>query len=80
MRPQEILSKRIEDLCNERGMSYYALSYKSAVPITTLLHIVDGSTKKPGIFTICKICSGFDITVQQFFESEDFIGIENEAE
>lgn len=80
MEPQEILSKRINDLCKEKGMSYYSLSYKSAVPMTTLLHIIDGSTKNPGLFTICKICSGFDMTLMQFFECDDFIGIENASE
>lgn len=78
IKPQEILAKRINDLCKEKGMSYYSLSYKSAVPITTLMHIVDCSTKNPGLFTICKLCSGFDITLQEFFEAEEFKGIENE--
>ena len=79
MSPHEILSKRIIDLCREKGISYYTLSYKSAVPMTTLLHIIDGSTKNPGIFTICKICSGLDITVHEFFESKDFVGIEYDS-
>lgn len=79
MSPHEILSKRIIDLCREKGISYYALSYKSAVPMTTLLHIIDGSTKNPGIFTICKICSGLDITVHEFFESKEFVGIEHDS-
>lgn len=48
--------------------------------MTTLMHIVDCSTKNPGLFTICKLCSGFEITIQQFFASEDFDGIENEGE
>lgn len=78
MSPQEILSNRITDLCNEKGMSYYTLSYKSAIPISTLLRIIKGSTKNPGILAIYKICSGLDITVHEFFDTQEFIGIENE--
>lgn len=78
MSPQEILSKRITELCQEKNMSYYSLSYKSAVPTSTLQNIIKGSSKNPGIFTICKLCSGLGITVQEFFESQDFTGIEQD--
>ena len=69
---QKILARRINDLCKQKGISYYGLSYESAVPLTTLLHIVDGSTKNPGIFTIIKICEGLGISLQEFFDSEEF--------
>ena len=74
------LAGRITCLCQQRGISYYTLSYRSAVPITTIMHIIDGSTKNPGVFTIIKICNGLNITVKDFFDAEDFSGIECEAE
>ena len=58
---QSILQKRIEELCKEKGMTYYSLSYKATIPLTTLIHIMDGSTKNPGVFTIMKICDGLGI-------------------
>ena len=67
IRSRKILADRINNLCKEQGITYYALSYKSAVPLTTLLHIVNGSTKNPGIFTIHKICEGFEISLKDFF-------------
>ncbi len=73
MEKQNILADRIKNLCEERGISYYALSYKSEVPLTTLLHIVDGSTKNPGIFTVFKICGGLDVTLRDFFDTTDFL-------
>lgn len=75
---QKILAKRINDLCKKQGMSYYALSYKSTVPLTTLLHIVDGSTKNPGILTVIKICEGLNVTIKEFFDTEDFLYIQDE--
>lgn len=69
---KKILADRINELCKEQGISYYTLSYKSTVPLTTLLHIVDGSTQNPGIMTIIKICEGLNISVRDFFDTEAF--------
>lgn len=69
---QKIIINRINELCKQKGISYYSLSYKSAVPLTTLLHIVDGSTKNPGIITIIKLCEGLGISLKDFFDTEAF--------
>lgn len=80
MNEQKILSKRIEHLCKKEGISYYSLSYRSAVPLTTLMHIIDCSTKNPGVFTVIKICNGLNITVKDFFDTKEFSEIEYEPE
>ena len=69
---QKILIKRINDLCKKNGYSYYMLSDKSGVPMSTLMHLMDGTVKNPGIFTIVRICNGFGITMAEFFNSEEF--------
>ncbi|MDD6490975.1 MAG: helix-turn-helix transcriptional regulator [Firmicutes bacterium] len=76
MKAQDMLVERINNLCKEKRMSYYALSYESAVPMTTLMHIVDKSTSNPGVMTIGKICDGFGITLKEFFDSPEFDEIE----
>lgn len=76
MNAQEMLIERINNLCKERRMSYYALSYQSAVPLTTLMHIIDKSTANPGIITVSKLCDGFGITMKEFFDSPEFEGLE----
>ena len=80
MREQKILAERIISLCNERHLSYYLLSYKSTVPITTILNIVNCITKNPGVFTLIKICDGLGVTIQEFFDTEEFRNIEKETE
>ena len=80
MKEQMIVSERIKYLCQQEGISYYELSYKAAVPITTLMHITNCSTKNPGIFTIITICSGLNITIGEFFNSKEFENIEFEVE
>jgi len=72
MSEQMMLVKRIEFLCKNTGISYYTLAYRSAVPLTTIMHILDCTTKNPGIFTIAKLCNGFGITLKDFFDSEEF--------
>ena len=73
---QQLIIDRIKDLCREKNMSYYMLSYRSTVPLTTLLHILDGSTKNPGIFTILKLCNGLGISIIEFFYTEELKDIE----
>ncbi len=72
MKAQELLVERINYFCKEKRMSYYALSYESAVPMTTLMHIIDKSTVNPGILTLGKLCEGFGITLQEFFDAPEF--------
>ena len=72
MKAQDVLVERINNLCKEKRMTYYALSYASAVPMTTLMHIVDKSTVNPGVMTIGKLCEGFGISLKEFFDDPIF--------
>ena len=76
MKAQDMLVERINNLCKEKRMTYYALSYASAVPMTTLIHIGDKSTVNPGVLTIGKLCDGFGITLKEFFDSSEFESME----
>ncbi|NBH25638.1 XRE family transcriptional regulator [Lachnospiraceae bacterium] len=76
MKAQDVLVERINNLCKEKRMTYYALSYASAVPMTTLMHIVDKSTVNPGVLTIGKLCEGFGITLKEFFNAPEFDDVE----
>ena len=69
---QEILIARINELCKNNEMTYYILSYRSTIPLTTLVHIMDGTTKNPGIFTMMKICDGLGVSLSEFFDTDGF--------
>uniref|UniRef100_UPI004056BDBE helix-turn-helix domain-containing protein n=1 Tax=Agathobacter sp. TaxID=2021311 RepID=UPI004056BDBE len=77
---QKILIKQIVDLCEQKELSYYALAYKSGVPLTTLLHILDGSTKNPGVFTVMKLCKGLDISAAEFFRRMECTDIQKDVD
>ncbi|MBR2045306.1 MAG: helix-turn-helix domain-containing protein [Agathobacter sp.] len=66
------LVDRINYLCNEKNYSYYVLAYKADMSLTTLIHIMDGTSKNPGICTIYKICVGLGISLKDFFNDGDF--------
>lgn len=72
MKAQDTVVERINNLCKEKRMSYYALSYASAVPMTTLMHIVDKTTVNPGVITLSKLCDGLGITLKEFFDTPEF--------
>lgn len=74
----QMLTDRIRTLCEERNISYYSLAYKSRVPITTIMNIIHGTTKNPGIFTIIRICNGLDITIQELLEEMKMEESENQ--
>lgn len=79
-REQEMLVKRIEYLCTEKGISQYKLALKSSVPVTTLDNIMKSRTANPGLFTIIKLCNGLGITLAEFFDCDEFHSIETDMD
>ena len=77
---QELVQERIEQLRKENGETYYTLSYKSILPMTTMMHIVNGTTKNPGAYTIMKICDGLGITLKEFFDTKEFEEVVKECD
>ncbi len=68
MNTWEAVSKRIYQLCNDKGITPNGISMISAVPQSTVKSILNGESKNPGIVTIKKLCDGFDITLTEFFQ------------
>ncbi len=77
---QKLLVKRIESLCKKKGYTMYQLAYESAVPLNTLMHILNGRTQNPGMFTVIKICDGLKISLKDFFDAEEFSSLISESD
>lgn len=61
---------RIQELCQQRGWSLYKLAKESDIPYSSLNNIFQRNTQ-PTIPTLEKICTGFQISLHDFFlESE----------
>ncbi|MPN59577.1 hypothetical protein SDC9_207298 [bioreactor metagenome] len=72
------VTQRIEELCRERNITINALSYLCGVSNSTIKSIFYGKSKNPGIITIKKICDGFGISLIDFFNTEQFIQLDQE--
>ncbi len=68
MKEKSLLAERINHLCKEKKMTYYTLSCKSEIPMTTLMYIVKEQAANPGILIIGKLCDGFGISLKEFFD------------
>ena len=69
---------RINNPCKERKITPNALSYMSGVSQSTIKSILNGESKNPGIVTLKKLCDGLDISIIEFFNTEDFANLEQE--
>ncbi len=78
MRIGDAVRVRIIELCQEQDISINRLSNISGVTQFTVNNIVSGRNRSATISTIKKLCDGFGITIQEFFESELFHGLEQE--
>ncbi len=78
MDTREATAKRIRELCTQRNITPNGLSNLAAVPQATIKSILNGESKNPGIVTIKKLCDGLDITLEEFFATEEFNSLEQE--
>ena len=74
----EAVRQRIIQLCQERDISINKLSSISGVTQSTVNNIVSGRNNSTTISTIKKLCDGLGITIDEFFHSELFAGLEQE--
>ena len=74
----EAVRDRIIELCAEHDISINKLCSLSGVTQSTVNNIVSGRNKSATVSTIKKLCDGLGITIQDFFKSELFDGLEQE--
>ena len=74
----DAVRERILELCREHNISVNKLSSISGVTQSTVNNIVSGRNRSATISTIKKLCDGLGITIEEFFNSELFRGLEQE--
>lgn len=78
MNVSQAVAKRILELCNERKITVNKLCTISGVTQSTVNDIVNHKAKNIGIVTIKKLCDGFEININEFFNTEYFKTLEQE--
>ena len=78
MDTREAIVFRIKQLCEERGLTPNGLSNLAVESQATVKSTLNGESQNPGTVTIKKLCDGMGITIEEFFNSELFRGLEQE--
>ena len=78
MKVCESIAKRILQMCGERSITLHGLSCIAGVPQSTIQSILNGKSKNPRLSTLKKLCDGFEITLAEFFDTEEFNELEQE--
>ncbi len=60
--------ERIQELCQERGWSYYQLAKASGITYSTLNTMLN-KKNMPSLPTLQKLCEGFGISITEFFDA-----------
>ena len=75
----EAVKERILELCREQDITINKLCSISGVTQSTVNNIVSGRNNSATISTIKKLCDGLGISIEEFFHSELFRDLEQEA-
>lgn len=78
MNTGEAIVKRILELCKENNITLNKLANISGITQSTLNNIISGRNNSVTVSTIKKICDGLEITIVDFFNTEDFLNLEQE--
>ena len=71
---------RLLQLLGERKMSIHKLAMESAVAPSSIKNIIYGKSQNPGIVTIKMLCDGLGITLVEFFNTKEFLELEQEIQ
>ena len=69
---------RLIQLLGERRMSIHKLAIESAVAPSSIKNILYGKSQNPGVVTIKMLCDGLGITLIDFFNTREFIELDQE--
>lgn len=76
MKINDAIKTRILNLCTENKITINELAVLSGLRATTIYSVINGKSKNPSFVTIKKICSGFGISIRDFFDDKIFNNID----
>lgn len=72
MKLNEAVSRRLQELLDEKQMTQYQLFMKSGVPKSTTGNVINCSYDSVKLRIIHEMCQGFEISITEFFASSYF--------
>ena len=79
MKLEEAITKKIFDLCDERGIAPNKLVTMAGLPSATIKCIFYGKSKNPGTRTILDLCQALNISLFDFFNDALFKNVNLEG-
>ena len=77
MTVKDAVAQRFAQLCRSQGISINELATRSGVT-PSVYSMMDVRRRELSITTIKKLCDGLDITLGEFFSTDDFDTLEQE--
>lgn len=78
MTVKDMVAKRFRDICKERNIRTNELANLSGVTPSTVYSMMDERRRDVSIVVIKKLCDGLDISLGEFFSTEEFDNLEQE--
>lgn len=72
MKLNEAVSRRLQGLLKEHGMTAYQLYMKSGVPKSTIGNIINCQYDSMKLRIIHELCQGLNLNISEFFDSDLF--------
>ena len=80
MNTYSVVKNRILYLCEEKRMTINKLATESGVAPSTIKNILYGKSQNPGIVTLKMLCDGLNISLTDYFDTEEFKSLEQEIQ
>lgn len=74
------VARRVVQLCSRRGITYNELANLSGITPSTVYSLLSSKRNNVSITTIKIICDGLNITLREFFSTEEFDNLVQEIE
>lgn len=74
----QTVKNRILQLCEEKDLTINALATEAGLPLSSVKNILHGKSLNPKIATIKIICDGVNISLKEFFDTQEFDNLDQE--
>lgn len=69
---------RFASICQQLGISYNELASRAGVTPSSVYSMMSSSRRDVSLTLIKKLCDGLDMSLAEFFDSEEFTSLEQE--
>ena len=80
MNVKDCVAYRFQQICTERNIKLNELANISGVTPSTVYSMMDPNRREISVNTVKKLCDGLEMTLSEFFSTQEFDMLEQEIE